>query len=915
MAHTSGILTSQHQSITTSSVPTPNSRRKTTNDLNKNAVLEEYSTFCKDKGHQLPVTTTNKGKPVSSNQRIVPQNHRLLLDCKMKPSIKLRYRVEKPSIENVITTIVKDYEKFLDENDIKRLTCVNKLFAKMIPDIIRLRSIDFHDLLLPRLGYASQTEISQQRVDLATAAMIHLNMDPGLLVRFMAGEYTGETRDVTRVEQAIGQYIDPIDMQHIKRILTLGCPAQLTFDEELDNKLKLIKEGNQKSFETHPEFVSKTLNKEERNSHVIPVRDWVVYASPYCRHNRQGLNLKKIDSPRVVWDQSTKLDPTDVVLNEITTTEFEAAITFGTTKIKLYTFIYNLRITYPDEVILLATADIKACFRYPRIAADLVGAFAFLAQNLLFLANSQVFGSNTSCPSWEPFRRAIEIMSAIYYDKEGLVEKHKQLLDMLTWEVNPVPKEGLTKAIKCEINQGVLDSNGREKPPPTYIYVDDALQACVGVSRMKKALAACIEAIFTVMGEPDVERRQLHLAIDKWAGAKVGPQQLILGLEIDTNTLVVGTTKEYQQQVRDLIYDIYIKHMESGNKKTVTFNVSTMHKLVGKIARLGEGAHWIYKLLSHMYTSITFALSKNKQLLNESSKEFKQLVHQIKTKQYKRNVNQQNNVAKQINFAMKKAAQMIHQFPYRYHINETLAGELKFMYDALEPDSGIEFKSPIGHIIPRTPIGKTFGDSSLKGCGGYSIELGIWWHLEFPETVIHRTLLFRNHNEDEMLISINCLEFVTVIINYCAALVTLATYNITDDPHPVILSITDNTSALNWTIHTSKNSIIGRALARFFCGLLINSPLGINSEWIATDENEVADKISRIKKQQSNSSHHFSFDYSSLKKEFAELKNCTFFQPSPELLSMIWEILLTRKCPDLKQVVALKPKDLGKLVT
>ena len=64
----------------------------------------------------------------------------------------------------------------------------------------------------------------------------------------------------------------------------------------------------------------------------------------------------------------------------------------------------------------------------------------------------------------------------------------------------------------------------------------------------------------------------------------------------------------------------------------------------------------------------------------------------------------------------------------------------------------------------------TFGDSCLEGAGGYSTSLGFWWHLPFPDEIKSRTLLRKNNNKDGMLISINVLEFVTVIINYCAAL-------------------------------------------------------------------------------------------------------------------------------------------------
>ncbi len=43
-----------------------------------------------------------------------------------------------------------------------------------------------------------------------------------------------------------------------------------------------------------------------------------------------------------------------------------------------------------------------------------------------------------------------------------------------------------------------------------------------------------------------------------------------------------------------------------------------------------------------------------------------------------------------------------------------------------------------------------------------------------------------------MLVLINVLEFVTVIINYCATLRVFWTSPITDDPHPVILNVTNN---------------------------------------------------------------------------------------------------------------------------
>jgi hypothetical protein len=77
---------------------------------------------------------------------------------------------------------------------------------------------------------------------------------------------------------------------------------------------------------------------------------------------------------------------------------------------RLLTSIYNWRISFPKEIIYVTLADITACFQIPRIAADLTGAFGFVADGMYFVVNSHVFGSNTSCSSWEPFRRAIQAL-------------------------------------------------------------------------------------------------------------------------------------------------------------------------------------------------------------------------------------------------------------------------------------------------------------------------------------------------------------------------------------------------------------------------------------------------------------------------------------------------------------------------
>jgi hypothetical protein len=106
----------------------------------------------------------------------------------------------------------------------------------------------------------------------------------------------------------------------------------------------------------------------------------------------------------VIFDSSTQTTPNKVVFNHITTMDLEADTNFGQAKMIFFINIDNWRVSYPHKPIYLVLGDITACFRFPRISADITGAFGFLADGLYFLSTGHVFGSNTSASSWEAFR-------------------------------------------------------------------------------------------------------------------------------------------------------------------------------------------------------------------------------------------------------------------------------------------------------------------------------------------------------------------------------------------------------------------------------------------------------------------------------------------------------------------------------
>jgi hypothetical protein len=160
-----------------------------------------------------------------------------------------------------------------------------------------------------------------------------------------------------------------------------GCPAQLTFEEPLRNKLEFISCGNLKRFVENPQLVKK-MNKEDRYSHLVPMDLLLCKLSPYLRHTMQSIVIKDGKKDCIVWDGSTVTRPTDKAMNQVTPVAQEAPVTFGHIKSQIYMDIYNTRISYPTAKILLGLADVKACFKYPRIHADLTGAFGFITDEL-----------------------------------------------------------------------------------------------------------------------------------------------------------------------------------------------------------------------------------------------------------------------------------------------------------------------------------------------------------------------------------------------------------------------------------------------------------------------------------------------------------------------------------------------------
>ena len=119
----------------------------------------------------------------------------------MSPSVRKYYWVQELTLYNVITMVIKEYWDSFDSTDVIFFSRINGDFSTMIPNTIRWLQLDFSSLREPRYNFESQTKISSRQIEMASAAMIHFGLDPGKLVRWLEGEYTGKRRNITGLLQ------------------------------------------------------------------------------------------------------------------------------------------------------------------------------------------------------------------------------------------------------------------------------------------------------------------------------------------------------------------------------------------------------------------------------------------------------------------------------------------------------------------------------------------------------------------------------------------------------------------------------------------------------------------------------------------------------------------------------------------
>lgn len=122
--------------------------------------------------------------------------------------------------------------------------------------------------------------------------------------------------------------------------------------------------GNHKSAEANIKKYEATMVKDNQRDNIYVVDLELLDFIHHMHLTPKGLVDvdNKWKSDRLVFDSSFEPDPTSTSINNQVSKQTDGGVTFAGSFVQYLTWIWNMRISYPNSVILLGDNDVKYAF-------------------------------------------------------------------------------------------------------------------------------------------------------------------------------------------------------------------------------------------------------------------------------------------------------------------------------------------------------------------------------------------------------------------------------------------------------------------------------------------------------------------------------------------------------------------------
>ncbi|CAJ1954270.1 unnamed protein product [Cylindrotheca closterium] len=716
--------------------------------------------------------------------------------------------------------------RYLSQTDLATLFHVCPSIHLLSLLIQEHRFVDFRPLQQPIPPNLTPSVAMHRWSRMFTACLLHYDLSIPTAVRFVGNIHTDAHRDWPTLEPILREAnVDPFLITQLKRIFLDGAPKYVNAESTDENLRTFIAYGNHK---TVYDDVSKTQSAVEKDI----LRNYLLAANPallpYIR-DAHTTPLGLVDAcheyrkPRIIFDATHHPSLTAMAVNDFTSKETEPEICFPRSFPNFLIWIYNLRITYPQEEIYICDDDVSGAFRHVKWNPNVVGMHMFMLFGFLFFCTGLSFGDNTSPAQWEVVAMVRQqLAQSLWYAAVTTIPRVAKYLPKLSLAPLPTPSDiaAFTPAEPDSKNQGVLKADGSRKSPTFDHHVDNCLYADVALF-LRQTISASILALYILLGFPNPSNGIRDcISWEKFANT-FSHERKTVGWLINLRRMTVRLPSIKRDRLLKLL---------SETLATPSLSLRDIAILLGHVSTATTVCRW----MRCSYFNLQRVLSQFLRSRHQSIK------HYMKRNDKVQIISDQLPPSLRYRLASligKEAATFLWNANKRFRLDEPVLRKLQAIKHSLETET---WEIYIPQMIPRDPHFTSYGDASFIGGGAYSDELLFWFRVVWsPDIVAGTKLKASNPN----YVHINSLEFLVAFLQEVATVVRLEG---TSHAHPglahkfptgfsqfpVLLNRTDNTPTEKWMNDARTNSPFARLLVDLHGQLLKRSPLTALSDHI-----------------------------------------------------------------------------------
>ena len=784
---------------------------------------------------------------------------------------------------------------FLSRRDRASLETASVLARWLSQTIRQHRDVDFSALKDPIPDDMPISDMMTSYSRMFTAAAIHFDLEIPALVAYVGGTHVGAYRPPTAATLAILRDggVEEAVLLDLSRIFDVGCPAICQAEASEENFRAFLHYGNHRSVDEAPAKTKKAVAKDVRKSFAMTFDPRLVWFVPHLHTTPLGMVdlTKRYKSPRPVFDSTHRPHPWCFSINDWTSLCNEPILIFAGSKLKMMIWIWNLRISYPQQEIYPGDDDVSGAFRHSKYNPFLVALHSYLIYGYLVMATGQTFGDCASPSNWEPIARARQQFAMFLWTQADTLARAAQYIPRLTFTEPPADSQ-YAQAATDSLNQGVILPDGTRRSPTYDHHVDDNMYADVR-EFMPLTIAASILSLYVVLGFPSPTCRDA-LSWDKFE-ASFSHERKIIGIWWDTRRLTVSLPSYKREQL--------IETLALWSEKDSFFLLEAA-ELLGSLVDASLLCRWgpitffaiqnaIRRALASRYHKVAGYFSRQG-LMERFSEDLPP-----------------NLESRALSLVSKQMARVLWKDRSPCPAPPDFREEIKWLHSYLSVPANT-WEISIGHIIPRDPTFTSAGDASLDAGGAVSDDLRFWFDILWSASIRRGVRLNSSHPD---YVHINCLEYLVQLVQHAAAITMLeegfppeVMANLPGGdipPLPILLSRTDSMSSNAWTSKVTSSSWRGQNLVKLQGALFQRSPLGHESKWLAGIDNVEPDYISRPDLSLPAAAWH-----PQMFRQMPKLRCYRFFQPSPEFTSLLSSHLSTKRWLAPPRL----PKTLGRFV-